>query len=292
MTPKTLYLNRRQFLRAAGISSAAILMSACTKTLATTQPVQGADDITAKETALSFNNFYEFSLSKSGVASAASKFTTTPWSLEVSGLVEKPLTFDMETLKEKFKVGEHIYRMRCVEGWSMVLPWYGFAMKNLLDEVLPAPEAKYLRFTSAFRPDEMPGIAGTASFPWPYTEGLRIDEAMHPLTLMATGLYGEDLTKQNGAPLRLVVPWKYGFKSSKSITKMEFTAQQPQTFWNSYAAHEYGFYANVNPAVDHPRWSQADELRLGEKTRRPTLLFNGYDELADLYKGLDLKTNF
>jgi sulfoxide reductase catalytic subunit YedY len=292
ITPKAIYLNRRQFLRAAGITSAAALLGACAGPASTPTPIALADELTKKETALSFNNFYEFSLSKAGVAPAVGKFKTSPWTLEVTGLVDKPMSLSMEQIKEKFTSREAIYRMRCVEGWSMVLPWQGFALADLLSEVAPKPEAKYVRFVTAFLPDQMPGVGETSTFPWPYAEGLRLDEAMHKLTLLATGLYGEDLSKQNGAPIRLVVPWKYGFKSIKSLIKIELTAEQPSTFWNLYGPKEYGFYANVNPAVDHPRWSQATELRIGEDKRRPTLLFNGYDEVAPLYQGMDLVTNF
>jgi len=292
ITPKALYLNRRQFLRAAGITSAAALLGACTTPAGTSAPSALANELTKKETALSFNNFYEFSLAKAGVASAVGKFQTSPWTLEISGLVDKPTTLFTEQVKEKFTSTEHIYRMRCVEGWSMVLPWQGFSLADLLNEVAPKPQAKYVRFQTAALPDQMPGIGETNSFPWPYTEGLRLDEAMHKLTLLATGLYGEDLSKQNGAPIRLVVPWKYGFKSIKSLIKIELTTEEPDTFWNLYAPNEYGFYANVNPAVDHPRWSQATELRIGEDQRRATLLFNGYEEVAPLYDGMDLAVNF
>ncbi len=292
ITPKALYLNRRQFLRAAGITSAAALLGACTAPAATSTSSVFTDELTKKETALSFNNFYEFSLSKAGVAPAVGKFQTSPWTLEVSGLVDKPMSLSIEQIKEKFRSREHVYRMRCVEGWSMVLPWQGFALADFLNEVAPKSQAKYVSFQTAALPDQMPGINETASFPWPYTEGLRLDEAMHNLTLLATGLYNEDLSKQNGAPIRLVVPWKYGFKSGKSLVKIELTAEEPDTFWNLYAPNEYGFYANVNPSVDHPRWSQATELRLGDSERRATLLFNGYDEVAPLYEGMDLAANF
>ena len=292
ITPKALYLNRRQFLRAAGITSAAAFLGACTAPSDEALPSVFTDELTIKETALSFNNFYEFSLSKAGVASAVGKFQTSPWTLEISGLVEKPMSLSIEQIKEKFSSREHVYRMRCVEGWSMVLPWKGFALADLLSEAAPTAQAKYVRFQTAALPDQMPGISETASFPWPYTEGLRLDEAMHKLTLLATGLYDEDISKQNGAPIRLVVPWKYGFKGLKSIVKIELTSEEPDTFWNLYAPNEYGFYANVNPGVDHPRWSQATELRVGDDSRRATLLFNGYEEVAPLYDGMDLTVNF
>lgn len=292
ITPKSLFLNRRQFLRAAGITSMAAFLGACTVPEADPTPSAASEPLTDKEVALTFNNFYEFSLSKSGVVPAVDKFQTSPWSLEISGLVEKPMRLSVEEIIEKFSPREHVYRMRCVEGWSMVLPWQGFSLSELLNEVAPKAEAKYVSFETAALPDQMPGVTKTGSFTWPYTEGLRMDEAMHKLTILATGLYGEELTKQNGAPIRLVVPWKYGFKNIKSLVKIELTAEQPKTFWNLYAPHEYGFYANVNPEVPHPRWSQANELRLGDKQRRPTLLFNGYDEVASLYRGMDLRSNF
>ncbi len=292
ITPKALYLNRRQFLRAAGITSAAAFLGGCTMPSTTSTPTVIPDQLTDKETALSFNNFYEFSLAKAGVVPAVGKFQTSPWTLDITGLVDKPMSLSIKQIKEKFSSREYVYRMRCVEGWSMVLPWQGFALADLLNEVAPKSQAKYVSFQTAALPDQMPGINETASFPWPYTEGLRLDEAMHKLTLLATGLYGEDLSKQNGAPIRLVVPWKYGFKDIKSLVKIELTAEEPKTFWNLYAPNEYGFYANVNPAVDHPRWSQATELRIGEDQRRPTLLFNGYDEVASLYSGMDLAANF
>jgi sulfoxide reductase catalytic subunit YedY len=292
ITPKSLFMNRRQFLHAAGITSAAAFLGACAVPNSAPAPTMIPDHLTAKDTALSFNNFYEFSLSKAGVASAVGGFQTSPWTLEIAGLVDKPMSLSIEQIREKFNPREHIYRMRCVEGWSMVLPWQGFAFADLLGEVAPKAQARYVSLQTAALPDQMPGISETTSFPWPYTEGLRLDEAMHKLTLLAIGLYGEDLSKQNGAPIRLVVPWKYGFKSIKSLVKIELTAEEPKTFWNLYAPNEYGFYANVNPAVDHPRWSQATELRLGEDQRRPTLLFNGYNEVAPLYSGMDLAVNF
>jgi sulfoxide reductase catalytic subunit YedY len=211
--------------------------------------------------------------------------------VEISGLVKNPRTFTIEDLLNTYEQEERTYRMRCVEGWSMVLPWIGFPLRKLLADMEILPEAKYVGFETVFRPEEMPSQQ-SYSFPWPYLEGLRLDEAMHDLTLITTGMYGEPLTPQNGAPIRMVVPWKYAFKNIKSIVKIRLVADQPVTMWNSVASNEYGFYANVNPDVDHPRWSQATERRIGEIERRPTLLFNGYDEVAPLYEGMDLTKEF
>ena len=293
ITPKALYLNRREFLRAMGIASAALLMAACEPGIPGTIGTGSDQDIiTAKEDAFDYVNFYEFSLSKYGVAERADSFQTSPWQIQVDGLVAKPQTTELDELLKRHNIDEYIYRMRCVEGWSMVLPWQGFKLSKLLEDVEPLPEARYVQFLSVYRPDEMPGQVSLSSYPWPYSEGLRLDEARHELTILATGLYGERLTKQNGAPIRLVVPWKYGFKSIKSVARISLVAEEPPTLWQSLAAHEYGFYANVNPAVDHPRWSQATEIRIGESQRRPTLLFNGYDEVADLYLGMDLTEKY
>ena len=214
-----------------------------------------------------------------------------PWQVEVGGLVKNPQTFSMEELLANFIQEERIYRMRCVEAWSMVLPWTGFPLAKLLEMAQPLPEAKFVAFQSVYRPEKMPGQVGL-DFPWPYVEGLRLDEAQHPLTLLATGLYKEPLSPQNGGPIRLVVPWKYGFKSAKALVKITLQADQPVTFWNAIAPQEYGFYANVNPAVDHPRWSQSEERRIGEISSRATLLFNGYDEVAPLYEDMDLTVYF
>ena len=255
-------------------------------------PLAPADDMeTRKDLALSYNNYYEFGTSKSSVAERAENFQMQPWQVEVGGLVKNPQTFSMEELLANFVQEERVYRMRCVEAWSMVLPWTGFPLAKLLDMAQPLPEARFVAFQSVYRPEEMPGQVGL-DFPWPYLEGLRLDEAQHPLTLLATGLYKEPLTPQNGGPIRLVVPWKYGFKSAKALVKITLQADQPVTFWNAFAPQEYGFYANVNPAVDHPRWSQSEERRIGEIGSRATLLFNGYDEVTPLYEGMDLKVNF
>jgi len=238
-----------------------------------------------------YNNFYEFSTSKGSVASAAKGFVTRPWTVSVEGMVNKPRTFDLDELV-KFPLEERIYRLRCVEGWSMVIPWVGFPLSLLLEKVEPTASAKYVAFQTLYDPKRMPNQR-TGVLDWPYVEGLRIDEAMHPLTILATGLYGETLPPQDGAPIRLVVPWKYGFKSIKSIVKIQLLAEEPPTTWNIQAPNEYGFYSNVNPGVAHPRWSQARERRIGEFTMRPTLMFNGYgDQVAHLYSGMDLRRYF
>ncbi len=293
ITPKALYLNRRQFLKQAAVFGAGLSLAACIPGAGPgAAPTSFPDEITEKSEALNFINYYEFSLSKRSVTEIAQGFTIEPWQVEVGGLVENPVTFTIPALIERFEIVERVYRMRCVEGYSMVLPWSGFLLKDLLEEVKPLPEAKFVAFESVLRPEEMPGQISLRNYPWPYTEGLRLDEAMHELTLMATGMYSEPLSKQNGAPLRVVVPWKYGFKSPKAIQRITLTADQPPTLWNMLAPQEYGFLANVNPAVDHPRWSQATELRLGEGERRATLLFNGYNEVASLYEGIDLTIEY
>ncbi len=294
ITPKQLYLTRRKFLEAAGIFSASAILAACigSTPASPSGPVTPEADIeTPKNLATSYNNYYEFGTSKSSVAERAANFQMQPWQVEVGGLVKHPQTFSIEDLLANFKQEQRVYRMRCVEAWSMVLPWTGFPLAKLLEAVEPLPEAKFVAFQSVYRPEEMPGQVGL-DFPWPYLEGLRLDEAQHPLTLLATGLYEDPLTPQNGGPIRLVVPWKYGFKSAKALVKITLQADQPVTFWNAIAPQEYGFYANVNPAVDHPRWSQSEERRIGEIGSRATLLFNGYDEVAPLYEGMDLTVNF
>jgi sulfoxide reductase catalytic subunit YedY len=239
-----------------------------------------------------YNNYYEFTTDKEGVADLARDFRTRPWTVEVGGLVHKPKTFAIDDLLAAFPQEERIYRLRCVEAWSMVIPWMGFELGQLLERVEPMASAAYVGFTTTFDPDQMPGQR-VGFYPWPYTEGLRLDEALHPMTLLATGLYGESLLPQNGAPLRLVVPWKYGFKSIKSIVRIDLLDKPPATLWSTIAPHEYGFFANVNPQVDHPRWSQASERRIGEAGRRETAMFNGYaDQVAGLYAGLDLTVNY
>jgi len=323
ITPEPLYLSRRRFIKGLGAAvTGALALAACGPQAApATQsaappatPDQGAstplptadipplptlsaqqddlgDPLTTYQAINTYNNYYEFSLSKEAVADLSQDFETTPWQVEVGGLVNKPRTFDLEDLFQ-FTQQERIYRMRCVEAWSMVIPWIGFPLSELLQEVEPTAEAQFVRFETAYKPAQMPGV-GNKTFPWPYVEGLRLDEAMHDLTILATGLYGKPLRPQTGAPVRLVVPWKYGFKSIKSVVKIELVAEMPATFWNTMAAHEYGFYANVNPDVPHPRWSQASERRIGETKRRKTMMFNGYEqEVAQLYEGMDLTVWF
>ena len=308
ITPEHVY-NRRQFLMGAGALVASWVLGGCacpeepepqspSGTFTPTEPAQTSVDtddlgneLNAFEEITTYNNFYEFSLSKSEVAKLAVDFVTSPWNVEVGGLVDKPQTFGLEEIL-KFEREERIYRMRCVEAWSMVIPWDGFPLRKLLEVVEPTSDAKYVRFETLYDPEQMPGVS-VPVLDWPYVEGLRIDEAMHDLTLLATGLYGKDLLPQNGAPVRLVVPWKYGFKSIKSIVKIDLVAEIPVTSWAAASPNEYGFYANVNPDVPHPRWSQASERRIGKAGRRETLLFNGYEEqVAYLYEGMDLRENF
>ena len=299
VTPKTIYMNRRRFLKGVGLAGLGALLASCAPALSPDATIpEGAptedlrDALTDYEAITNYVNYYEFTTNKEGVAELAKKFITDPWSVEVSGLVENPQVFSMDEILASFAQEERIYRMRCVEGWSMVIPWLGFPLHKLLEEVKPTAEARYVLFETALVPDQMDN-AETGRFPFPYLEGLRLDEAMHDLTLLATGLYNEPLTPQNGAPIRLVVPWKYGFKSSKSLVRIALVADQPPTLWNTVAPQEYGFYANVNPAVDHPRWSQATERRIGEPGRRPTLFMNGYaEEVMPLYEGMDLITNY
>ena len=252
------------------------------------KPMSLAMSLNSFDEITNYNNFYEFSTDKQAVAGLSKDFTTEPWTVEVSGLVNNPKTFGVDDLLKMFPQEERIYRLRCVEAWSMVIPWNGFPLASLLNEVEPTSDAKYVRFETVANHDEMPGLK-SPFYQWPYQEGLRLDEAMNDLTLLATGLYGEMMPNQNGAPIRLVVPWKYGFKSIKSIVKIELVAEQPATLWSSAAQNEYGFYSNVNPNVSHPRWSQTSERRIGELGRRETLMFNGYEEqVAYLYEGMDL----
>jgi len=303
ITPEWIYRSRRSFLKAMGFAGAGALLVACSPAgqQAPSRPPDlevGAesdelgDPLNDYTAITNYNNFYEFSTSKTDVARLAGDFAMRPWSIEVGGLAAKPGIFDVEDLKARFPQQERVYRLRCVEGWSMVIPWVGFPLASLLQAVEPLPEARYVRFETLLDPERFPGQRD-GYFPWPYVEGLRMDEAMHDLTLLATGLYGADLPPQNGGPIRLVVPWKYGFKSIKSILRIDLVAEQPQTFWMKAAPSEYGFFANVNPQVPHPRWSQSSERRIGEAGRRPTLMFNGYeDQVAHLYKGMDLRENF
>lgn len=265
----------------------------------TKSPFSTDERQTSKTDATSYNNFYEFGADKNDPAANAGALTTTPWSVKVDGLVAKPATYALEDILKPVTLEERIYRLRCVEGWSMVIPWIGFPLADLIQRVEPLGSAKYVAFETLVRPDEMSGQRGLFQpLPWPYLEGLRLDEAKHPLTILAVGMYGETLPNQNGAPLRLVVPWKYGFKSIKSIVRISFVEEQPPTSWQTSQPGEYGFFSNVNPEVDHPRWTQATERRIGEGSglfakRRPTLMFNGYgDEVAHLYTGLDLRANY
>jgi sulfoxide reductase catalytic subunit YedY len=321
ITPKHLYLSRRDFLKAAGIVvGGAAFLAACkgenpegvleeiilTETPLTNEggePVtevpstpsktdELGDALTSYDGVSSYNNYYEFTTNKKRVAELAAGFRSSPWEVEVGGLVSNPGIYDIDTLRNDFEQEERIYRMRCVEGWSMVIPWMGFPLRKLIDKVEPISEAKFLRFETLFDPLRFPNQK-TGWYPWPYVEGLRIDEAMNDLTVLATGIYGEHLLPQNGAPIRLVVPWKYGFKSIKSIVKIEFVDYMPHSLWMQLAPQEYGFYANVNPEVDHPRWSQSSERRIGELGRRETLMFNGYEEqVATLYEGMDLRKKY
>jgi sulfoxide reductase catalytic subunit YedY len=307
ITPEHIYLSRRKFMVGIGaLAASSALLAACgtqgaavkeeeskstdIKTTATTDEL--GDKLTSFEAVTNYNNYYEFSTSKEMVAKLATDFKTSPWTIEVGGLVNKPATYGFEDLLKKFTQQERIYRLRCVEAWSMVIPWLGFPLAELLKEVEPTSQAKYVRFETLFDPEQMPGQQ-SAWYTWPYAEGLRLDEAMHDLAILSTGLYGKELLPQNGAPIRLVVPWKYGFKSIKSIVKIDLVEEQPTSLWMAAAPNEYGFYANVNPEVDHPRWSQASERRIGEFGRRATLPFNGYEEeVAQLYNGMDLKANY
>ena len=311
ITPRDMYLNRRTFMRAGLLTAAAVGTGALYRTLnrvdldasempaisgLVTAPHENGlwvdEALTPRASILNYNNFYEFSTDKDGVAAAAADFKTTGWQVSVGGLVQKPRVFDLDDLKRLSPPEERIYRMRCVEAWSMVIPWAGFSLSKLLEAVEPTPDAKYVAFETLHDEARMPGQK-TSVLAWPYVEGLRLDEAMQPLTLLATGIYGQDLSPQDGAPVRLVTPWKYGFKGIKSIVKVTLTAIQPPSTWNLQAASEYGFYANVNPQHDHPRWSQATEQRIGESGRRGTLPFNGYaDQVAGLYADMDLDVNF
>jgi methionine sulfoxide reductase catalytic subunit len=317
ITPESVYLRRREFLTngARILGTAAAVGAGLTWLLraapapdppeapplaiAATLPVAAAPEYALSEetptpfqAATTYNNFYEFGLDKDEPAQNAHTLHTSPWTIQVMGEVAQPRTIAIEDLLSWFALEERIYRMRCVEAWSMVIPWLGFPLARLIERLEPTGDASFVQFTTLYDREQMPGQRDPV-LKWPYVEGLRMDEAMHPLTLFAVGLYGRMLPNQNGAPLRLVVPWKYGFKSVKSIVKINFTKSQPQNTWAIAAPREYGFYANVNPKVNHPRWSQATERRIGELGRRDTLPFNGYaDQVADLYAGMDLRANF
>jgi sulfoxide reductase catalytic subunit YedY len=311
ITPEWLYLSRRKFVRQVGLAAAgATVLAACAPdagdapagtpgpgptalqpgSVSVTTDELG-DSLTPFEDVTTYNNYYEFSTDKDGPSRLAQGFATEPWSVEVGGLVEHPQSFTVEDLR-RFGEEERVYRLRCVEGWSMVIPWLGFPLSRLLESVEPRPEAKFVRFEAIHDPARLPGQS-SPWYQWPYVEGLRLDEAMNDLAILATGLYGKALPPQNGSPIRLVVPWKYGFKSIKAIVRIDLVVEQPTTLWMAAAPSEYGFYSNVNPDVDHPRWSQATERRIGEFRRRETLLFNGYaDQVAHLYEGMDLRVNF
>ena len=310
ITPEHVYLNRRKFMKGVGTAAlGGLAVAACgpavtpptgetSATATSTQEAAGVepavpsdelgDPANSFEAITNFNNFYEFTTDKEGVARLAAGYPTEPWAVEVGGLVHKPRTFAVEDILSAFDQEERVYRMRCVEGWSMVIPWLGFPLAKLLQEVEPMGNAQYVRFETVLDTQRMPGQK-SPWYDWPYVEGLRIDEAMNDLAILSTGLYGKELLPQNGAPIRLVVPWKYGFKSIKSIVKIDLVEEQPTSLWMAAAPSEYGFYANVNPDVAHPRWSQRTERRIGESGRRPTLPFNVYaEQVADLYAGMDL----
>jgi len=320
ITPEHIFLNRRKFMIGAGSAATLMALAACGRSeeppaaaapAAPTVPLDElpaalahpeafasattdeiGDPLNSYEEITNYNNFYEFSTDKQAVAELSPNFITRPWEVAVTGLVNKPQTFSIDDILKNIDQEERIYRLRCVEAWSMVIPWVGFPMSKLLQEVEPTAEAKYVKFTTVLDPEQMPGQKSSI-LDWPYVEGLRLDEAMNDLAIFATGMYGKLLTPPNGAPFRIIVPWKYGFKSIKSIVSIELTAEMPTSTWTNSASNEYGFYANVNPEVNHPRWSQATERRIGENGRRETLMFNGYaDEVASLYEGMDLAANY
>jgi len=306
ITPRSLYLNRRNFLAGAAVVGAVAAVGSRLGELATPSltasanakmdgikksPFSTTEKITPYKDVTNYNNYYEFSTDKYEPAGLAKDFKTRPWTVTIDGLVSKKQILDVDTILKMATPEERIYRHRCVEGWSIVVPWVGFSLSELIKRAQPLGKAKFVEFTTVYDPKQMPGQQGRV-LDWPYVEGLRLDEANHPLALLCFGMYGEVLPNQDGAPLRVVVPWKYGIKSAKAIVRIRFTDTQPVNTWNKSAPNEYGFYSNVNPNVDHPRWSQARERRLGEFTKRPTLMFNGYDQVASLYSGMDLKKNF
>jgi sulfoxide reductase catalytic subunit YedY len=309
ITPESVYFNRRAFLRGGVVAAGAVGTGLLYRAVngvelveSKAKPLEGlvkpneyvvkGETLTPEIQVTNYNNFYEFSTSKEGVANVAAGFDTSGWKLEVGGLCHKPKTFDLDDIRRISVPEERIYRFRCVEAWSMVIPWAGFSLSKLLAKVEPMADAKYVHFLTLNDKKRMPGLDNPI-LNWPYSEGYTMPEAMHPLCTLATGLYGKELPPQNGAPIRIVIPWKYGFKNIKSIVKMTLVKDKPPTSWNQYATNEYGFYANVNPTHDHPRWSQATEQRIGESGRRKTLMFNGYaDQVASLYSGMDLHANF
>jgi methionine sulfoxide reductase catalytic subunit len=306
ITPRALYLDRRSFIAGSLVTGAAALAllprdaraAAPAKGQPLTAQKNGAMSLTETQTpfkdATTYNNFYEFGTDKEDPSQHAHTLRTRPWSVKVEGLCAKPRTFDIEELLKLAPLEERVYGLRCVEAWSMVIPWIGYSLSALLKKVEPTSQAKFVEFATLHDPEQMPGqkkgLFGWSGLDWPYVEGLRLDEAMHPLTMLTVGMYGQVLPNQNGAPVRVVIPWKYGFKSAKSLVRIRLVTEQPKTAWEKAAPSEYGFYSNVNPAVDHPRWSQATERRIGEFRRRKTLPFNGYgDQVASLYAGMDLK---
>jgi methionine sulfoxide reductase catalytic subunit len=304
ITPEHLYLSRRTFIAGLGMAAGAVLFGACSPSLEAPPTPPGpppsagsdADELGAKLTdyasVTTYNNYYEFSQNKDGIDRLAQNLKLSPWTVAVGGMVNNPRTYDIDEIRRLYPSQERVYRLRCVEAWSMVIPWLGFPLADLLRAADPISSARYVRFQGLNDPSQMPGQRNGV-FQWPYVEGLRLDEAMHPLTLLATGLYGKTLLPQNGAPLRLVAPWKYGFKYIKAIVKIDLVDVAPVSLWMAASPGEYGFYANVNPAVPHPRWSQSTERRIGELTRRNTLPFNGYaDQVASLYTGMDLQKNY
>jgi sulfoxide reductase catalytic subunit YedY len=305
MTPEHVYLSRRKFMTGIGALATTAALAACgTSQPQTPAPQAGessggdgmtdelGDPVNTFAAITNYNNYYEFTTDKQDVARLAQGFQPEPWTVQVGGLVSNPKTYDVDDLRTRFPQEERIYRLRCVEGWSMVIPWAGFPLSTLLNEVEPLSSAQYVRFETIYAPEQMPGQL-SPWYNWPYVEGLRLDEAMNDLALLVTGLYGKPLPNQDGAPLRLAVPWKYGFKSIKAIVKIDLVDVEPRSLWMTAAPHEYGFYANVNPDVPHPRWSQSTERRIGELSRRPTLPFNGYaNEVAHLYAGMDLRVNY
>jgi sulfoxide reductase catalytic subunit YedY len=309
ITPKSHYLNRRKFLAGTALAGAAAVTGIGVKELSSPSTVVRAETQAAKidgiqksqfsttekitplQDVTHYNNYYEFSTDKEGPAELAKNFRTRPWTVKIDGLVAKKQELDVDSIIKMAAPEERIYRHRCVEGWSIVVPWVGFSLSELIKRAQPLGTAKFVEFTTLYDLKQMPGER-TSVLQWPYTEGLRMDEAMHPLALLCFGMYGQVLPNQDGAPLRIVLPWKYGFKSAKAIVRIRFVEKQPVNTWNLSAPNEYGFYSNVNPNVDHPRWSQAKERRLGEFFKRPTLMFNGYDQVASLYAGMDLKKNF
>jgi len=301
ITDPTLYLSRRELIAGAAAALAlspgpgAAAAPALATLAATRNPAFSLSEAQTKfEAATTYNNFYEFGVNKDDPSRLGHTLRPRPWTVQVDGFVGKPKTFDIDELIRLFPLEDRVYSLRCVEAWSMVIPWIGFPLASLLKRVEPTGQAKFVEFTTLLDPNQFPaqkpGFFGFSSLDWPYVEGLRLDEAMHPLTLLTVGMYGKVLPNQNGAPVRVVIPWKYGFKSAKSIVRIRLVSEQPKTAWEKAAPQEYGFYSNVNPAVSHPRWSQADERRIGEFRRRPTLPFNGYaDQVASLYAGMDLK---